>query len=691
MLSERQVPSKEGLNFAHQVGVYGIVAFIAAISYVAVLSWLTVWKYEAFRTSAWDLGIYNQALYNTLFSKRFFFYTPELFANPTGYLFVAHFSPILIALLPIYLLSPTPQTLLVVQSALLGLAAIPLFAFVRRETGDPRVALVFSLLYLSNPYVHSINWYDFHVEAFLPMLVFMSFYFRSTRRMAAYLLTLLLLASVIEQAGVIVAMIGFTHLLVSVASRGKRLTGRREFALESLPLILGILWIVFSLRYIYSFPHSRGPTGYFSAIGSDLYSLPWSIVRDPARILLGLSYEWRYKLLYWIGAFATLGFVPIAGGVWLLPALPWLVASLLSNYRPFYAFGYQYPGFMIPFLFIAATHGFSKLGRGRNGALRRPHLILVGLVAGGALLGLAMSPFSLVWPKTSDITENGLFFNYGFPYLDNRDKLRNAALALIPDSASVLSTAQTFPRLSSRLRAYAVRPYSDLLFQSESSYTDYLRSLLREEPDYILVDLNEDPFGSGEVIALLAAPPWKDQYGVLGLDDGLVLYKKGHAGAPVSFEGAGRSWDLSVFLPYATAYSGGERLQLRGSRWTLNGTTLVGPVERGRILFHPAPGAGVTEIRYPFRSFHFTKGKLTYALEIPGAAVSNGVRFSMWVEFSGAWRRPLVDRTVLPGTDVTSVDLDLSELAGRSFVLVLVAESLGDVAYDWLTITLSLR
>ena len=63
----------------------------------------------------------------------------------------------------------SPLLLLAVQSAAVGLAAVPLYVLARRTTGSVRLALGCSLLFATWAPVLGAGLYDFHVEAFLPL------------------------------------------------------------------------------------------------------------------------------------------------------------------------------------------------------------------------------------------------------------------------------------------------------------------------------------------------------------------------------------------------------------------------------------------------------------------------------------------------------------------------------------------
>src|SRR5690242_16197607 len=71
---------------------------LAVVASAIGLSLFSIVRFIGLQTYAWDTGVYNQAIYTTLFQGKAFFYTADLPANPTGSLLGVHFSPILLAM-----------------------------------------------------------------------------------------------------------------------------------------------------------------------------------------------------------------------------------------------------------------------------------------------------------------------------------------------------------------------------------------------------------------------------------------------------------------------------------------------------------------------------------------------------------------------------------------------------------------
>ena len=155
---------------------------VATSVYGIVFSVLTIFRVYALSGFGYDLGVYHQSIYTTVFNGRFLYYTADLPANPSGSIFGAHFSPILLLLLIPYALVPSLFTLTVLQTWAIALTAVPLYLLGRRVLNSERIAFVLSIAYLLHPATQGVNWYDFHPQAFLPLAFASGLYLLERRK-----------------------------------------------------------------------------------------------------------------------------------------------------------------------------------------------------------------------------------------------------------------------------------------------------------------------------------------------------------------------------------------------------------------------------------------------------------------------------------------------------------------------------
>ena len=120
---------------------------LAMLIYTLFFSTVAIIKHYTFLTLGFDLSIFDQAFWSTLFKQRLFYETGDLSFNPGGSFFGVHFSPILFLLLPFYAIYPSAETLLVMHSAILALGLVPIYWMARERLGK-KFALAFASLYL---------------------------------------------------------------------------------------------------------------------------------------------------------------------------------------------------------------------------------------------------------------------------------------------------------------------------------------------------------------------------------------------------------------------------------------------------------------------------------------------------------------------------------------------------------------
>ena len=102
------------------------LVLVAAIAvYATVFSYATIQKHRDFHSYAWDLGVFNQVMYSSVYGGRLFHYTCDSYLNVEENYLAFHFSPILVLLFPLYYLFPYPSLLLKLNITALADAAYP--------------------------------------------------------------------------------------------------------------------------------------------------------------------------------------------------------------------------------------------------------------------------------------------------------------------------------------------------------------------------------------------------------------------------------------------------------------------------------------------------------------------------------------------------------------------------------------
>ncbi|MEM3700441.1 MAG: DUF2079 domain-containing protein, partial [Candidatus Bathyarchaeia archaeon] len=339
-----------------------IFLVVLIIIYGIIFSNLTILRYYAFKTRAWDLGIFTQSLWTTLYADRFFYHTCEIFVNPSGSFFGVHFSPILFLILPFYRVYTAPETLLVLQSFVIALAALPIYKLAKDYNRSKLAGLTFAFAYLMYPAIQWVNWYDFHVQAFLPLFFTFAIYYATKENWGKYFLFLIFSLMCEEHVAFITFFIGLyiawkyrRNIILAV----KKKKFSREIKVTLLTMVISVVWYWFTLWQRDTFfpinPIAASEffgAANFTILGAgDPLEIPLMIILRPLNAIHALIYNGHMKLLFIFLTFSPLSFYSFKRISALIPTIPWFVFSLMSQTTVHYILGNQYPAYITAFIF----------------------------------------------------------------------------------------------------------------------------------------------------------------------------------------------------------------------------------------------------------------------------------------------------------------------------------------------------
>jgi uncharacterized membrane protein len=201
------------------------------------------------------LGQYTQLIWNSLNGR--LFETSYILDAPSK--LGTSFTPILLALVPVYALWHSSMALLVVQTIGLGVSALPLYWFARARLGRG-LALALGTAYLLFPGLENISLSEFHEIAFAtPLLAYVAF-FLLRRSYRGFLVCLALALLVKEEIAFIAVILGAYIFLIQRQRRA------------GLALALGgAVWAVALLQYIIPFFRSGNfGSGFYYFSGGQL-------------------------------------------------------------------------------------------------------------------------------------------------------------------------------------------------------------------------------------------------------------------------------------------------------------------------------------------------------------------------------------------------------------------------------------
>lgn len=390
----------------------------------ALYSSLSILRHRHFSSGAFDLGIFDQIIW--LYSR----FEPPYITMRANLLnehaLGDHFHPILVSLVPLYWLTGSVESLLVIQGFLFALAVLPIFLFAEKRLGRWPASLI-ALAYTIFWGVQQAVEFDFHEVAFAVPVVAFAIYFMDEKRWGLYFLCAALLLLTKE------------NLSVTVAFFGIYLISQREFRRGLISLFMGLVWLLLVMGLFMPYFRGGGAYHYWTYIqfGPDFYSSIKTIVRNPLLIIEVLFSPAAKLRSYWYTfyPFLCLCFVsPL-----FIVMIPLLAERFLSGQPNYWSMNYHYSAVIAPVLAMASADGLARLIRLIGAERLRSAL---GIACGSIilLLNLHLLPRQPLWNLT----------DAGYWRLSQSDHTGRRAIGLIPPEASVAAQAPIVPHLSHR-------------------------------------------------------------------------------------------------------------------------------------------------------------------------------------------------------------------------------------------------
>jgi uncharacterized membrane protein len=465
------------------------------LAYFLFFSFLTVRRHQALQSTAFDLGIYNQALWNTTHGD-FLRST-----NEPGFdtLLADHSQPTLLLFALLYLIHAGPTTLLIGQTAILALGALPAYGLAvhtltlspsahRSDSSATRLAaawereligLVFAAVYLLTPALEQANLFDFHPMTLAASFLLFAFYFLRVGRPRLFLLFVALTIGCKEVLPLVGILFG---LYVFLVARKRRLSVV-TFALSALWLYAGLFIII---------PHfnARGQSQYFALHYGQWGNTPLEMMRSfvtrPGDLLAALreppkpAYLWTL-LAPWVA-------LPLIGLPVLLLGLPVFAVNLLSATRlmhdPDLLLHYAAP--LVPILFVATIDGIAWVS---NRAVRW------GLPRRWAVTALTTIVLLSTLVSHRAGGETPLAADFRWPQVTPHQQAAEALFAKISPDAVLSASDRLNPHVSGRRTIYLFPRLEDanaVLFDATPTNVPLIT---RDEYDFVQSLINEQGFG----------------------------------------------------------------------------------------------------------------------------------------------------------------------------------------------------
>ncbi len=479
-----------------------------------LFSYLSVVRHNTFNTAAYDLAMYDQAVWNTSQGRPFEINlledTMPGLTNKLG----DHVEPILLPLAALYRLRSNPDVLLVVQASALAALIWPLYQLVRNRSQSMWLAGSAVALYLLHPGMWNALLFDFHPVTLGAAFLIFALWLLVQRKHLAALIFAVLAMMCKEEIGLSVALLGvYAIFFIKHPERSETKSKdaprlihffrSRDWRFGLLLIVIGVGWSAIALGVIVPAFQPSGSSYYLNRYGrlgstfAEVLLSPitkpdvfWSVISGPKRVA------------YYGDLLLPLGFLPFLGIEMLLPALPDIALNTLSAFAPSRTLDYHYAVVITPFLVLATVWGIDRLAHWLSRWLNR-HLVLI-----------TASMFTLFAMGAYQIDRYHGFVPLSDRYvgtytIEPRDPIGWQLAAQIPADATVSAQFNLLPHVSQRQRAH--------IFPRV------------EEATYIFLDTQGviEPFQTREeyqaAVATLRADP---SFEIISEQDGFILLRR---------------------------------------------------------------------------------------------------------------------------------------------------------------------
>lgn len=406
----------------------------------------TVYRYLAFCSSNFDFGLFVNMFYNM--KERFL---PLVTSERDTLLshFAVHISPAYYLLLPFFALVPRPETLLIVQAAVIVSGVVPLWLITKKYTLPNYARAMFCVAYLMYPALTGGAFYDFHENVMLTPLLLWMLYFYEKRKIPWMYVFAALVCMVKEDAPIYVSVAGLYLLL-----------GRREHKHGTALFLGAIAYFAGAVALLNNFGRGAMTWRYANISDDGFFGIVTSVFVNPARVIREcLDSD---KLVFLFEMLLPLLFLPlitkkISRYILLIPLV---LVNLMPDYVYQHSIDFQYTYGVAALLFYLTVMNFADLEE-----MKPRFLLSVGSAASTILV------FSATMSGKS---------GYMGSYYNNLTVINsiNEVLEEIPEDASVTASTFLLPHIANR----------DLIYQYPS----------QNETEYIVLDfrgLKDDQIG----------------------------------------------------------------------------------------------------------------------------------------------------------------------------------------------------
>ncbi|MBN1405784.1 MAG: DUF2079 domain-containing protein [Candidatus Omnitrophica bacterium] len=416
-----------------------IILTLLILGYACYFSYYTILNHYHLQTHALDLGLLQNACVNTLHGN---FMSVSYAPYFNACLFFDHYDFIFLIYLPFFYLFSRTETLLIIQSLSIAMAALPLFLLCKKVLKSNFASLIIAAAFLLHPANHGANFYDVHQLSFLPLCAFLLFYFLETKNTFGFITSIVLFLSVKEDMYI---LLFFLALFIYLNDRKNlRFAGYCFGACVIYGVIYNFVDKIWGINQQFFYYESlmlnrAGGAG----------EILKTIITNPVYVLHKVFI--KEKILYFCQLFGPVLFIPLLRKRNYLLFIFGLAVTLLGTHMPLYQIAFQYVWYIVPFLFLCLLYVLRDI-QTNDASLFVPLRTLRGRIQ---LLLIAVFLASLAFSWKYGAVLNRRHFVGGFNTISFKftaeDKKRlqdlNDIISMIPVTASIGASEMLCPQL----------------------------------------------------------------------------------------------------------------------------------------------------------------------------------------------------------------------------------------------------
>lgn len=330
-----------------------IVGFLILL-FIGFFSYLHLIRHNSLHSNYYDLAIMDQTVYNTYRGRILELTNPEGINN---FKRMAIHNDIILALLaPFYIIFSGPQTLLVIQTIIIALGALPIYLLSKLILKSKYIGVIFVFTYLMYPPLQRANNFDFHAVMLATSFLLFMFYFFWTKKYWVSILFFVL--SIISKEEISLTTAAFAFLMAIFALKEH---DRKKLFFSSLIFIVSIFWFAISIWLI--IPYFRGGQHFALTRYKSLGDGPTEIIKNvftKPGMYISLIFNFK-NLKYLFLLISPIAFFSLLSPIYLLIAAPEFMINFLSTHWQMRGIDNHYAAVIIPFVFISAIFGVKEI------------------------------------------------------------------------------------------------------------------------------------------------------------------------------------------------------------------------------------------------------------------------------------------------------------------------------------------